>query len=307
MQSNNHMVDWLHRRGITDEVIQLFNITIFDHPQIGPCLRIPYTSTHSKYRRDPMDERKPKYLYDAGGKVTLFGLEHLTGATNTVLITEGELDALVAWSNNIPAVSSTGGALSFQAEWAVDLAHYQVILAFDNDDAGAEGMVKVLQYIPDAKVVFVPELPGVKDVSDFVARGGDLHALLSTARTYTSITDVEEDRQKRIAQWLPVRFHDRYFEVHRQQSERANRPVVDRSAIADETARAKAYPMTDLLEFRGRKTKCLWHSDSDPSLHYYEKTNSAYCFSCGKYADSIDVCRNLKNCSFKEAVKYLNS
>lgn len=71
--------------------------------------------------------------------------------------------------------------------------------------------------------------------------------------------------------------------------------------------KAKAYPITDLLEFnRANKAKCIFHEDKDPSLTYYPKTNSVYCWGCNTYADSIKVYRQLKNCSFIEAVKQLS-
>ena len=331
MQSNNHhMLSWLHKRGITDEVIALFNISIYEHPVIGECIKIPFTDTHSKYRRDPLDERKPKYLYDAGGKVTLFGADKIgyqqviytlpgderivckdpSKPINTVVITEGELDALVLWSMNIPAVSSTGGAMSFQPEWVDTLqamCHKNIYLCFDNDDAGAEGMVRVLRYLPNAKVIFIPETPGVKDISDFVSRGGDFHALMATAQSYPNITAVEADKALRKAQWLPTRFHDKYLDAHRQQAERANRPTPDRKDISDEVLRAKAYPLDNLIEFRQKKACCPWHNEKTASLVYYPKTNSADCFGgCGRSYDSIDAYRLKYGVGFKQAVEELN-
>lgn len=309
MQLNNRHQHWLNKRGVSDAVIELFNLTTYNHPQIGECIKIPYTDTHSKYRRDPLDDRKPKYLYDAGGKVELFGAEHLTGETNTVVITEGELDCLVLWSLNIQAVSSTGGALSFQPVWAdlFNLAGKQVYLCFDNDDAGAEGMVKVLKYLPNAKVIFIPEQPDVKDITDFVSRGGDFHALMASAQSYPDITAVEADKVLRKGQWLPTRFHNKYLDHHRQQHERANRPTPDRKDISDAVLRAKAYPMENLIDFTRKKACCPWHNEKTPSLAYYPKTNSAYCFGgCGRAYDAIDAYRIKYNVGFVEAVKALN-
>jgi DNA primase len=309
MQLNILHKEWLNKRGITDEVLRLFNITTHEHPQIGECIRIPYTDHHSKYRRDPLDDRKPKYLYDQGGKVTLYGLravQQMIGHTN-VVITEGELDALVLWSLNIPAVSSTGGAMSFQEEWATELMRYvsHVYLCFDNDDAGAEGMVKVLKYIPHAKVIFIPEQPHVKDISDFVARGGDFHSLMATAKSYPNITAVEADKALRKAQWLPTRFHDAYIDANRPQN--MTNEQVSKYTGDDRVLRAKSYPMTNLIEFRQKKACCPWHNDATPSLAYYPKTNTAYCFgSCGKAYDSIDAYRLKHGVGFIDAVKALN-
>lgn len=308
MQSNTNILhDWLHRRGITQDVIDMFGIQPYEHPQIGECIKIPISETHNKYRRHPLDEQKPKYLYDAGGKVTLYGFSHLQAEHTTVLITEGEADCLVAWSHNIPAVTSTGGAMSFQEEWAELLAGYDVTVCFDNDDAGAEGMVRVLKYIPYAKVLLLPERTGLKDISDFVAQGGDLHQLMQNARQYLSVNDVIEDRDKRKGIMLPIRFHNAYLDAHRQKEERATRTAPPTSYQGtDELLRAKSYPIPNLLEFTRLKALCPYHNEKTPSLSYYPKTNHVYCFGCGKHGDAIDVYRTIHNCSFKEAVEALN-
>ena len=301
----NHMIDFMHRRGITDEVMNLFNISIYDHPQIGECIKIPYSHKHSKYRRDPMSDAKPKYLYDAGGKVTLYGADKLR-EQGPLVITEGELDTLVCWSANIPAVSSTGGAMSFQEDWAITLAPYDVYLCFDNDAAGAEGMVKVLKYIPDAKVILFPNITGVKDVSDYVALGKDFRALMQSAKSYASIEEVIADKQSRDAVMLPTIFHEKYIEKAQEAHQRANRPVPT-SNKTDAVLRAKDYPMDNLIDFKRNFACCPWHNEKSPSLKYYPKTNSAYCFgACGKAYDSIDAYMFKHSVGFMEAVKELN-
>lgn len=297
------MMDWLHRRGITPSVLELFNVTIHNHPTIGECIRIPFSAEHAKYRRDPLSEQKPKYLYDTGGKVTLYGLDKLKEADKIVVVTEGELDTLVLWSQNIPAVSSTGGAMSFQEEWAERLAPYQVYLCFDNDDAGAEGMVKVLKYIPDAKVILVPETPGVKDVSDYVQRGGDFKKLMESAKSYPTIESIEQDKRDRDGQWLSTRFHDKLLDSKRRVEQRSSSTYTYEGD--DKVLKAKSYPMGNLVEFNRYKAKCLWHSDSSPSLHYYPKTNTAYCFGCGKAFDSIDAYMKIHGVGFKDALDKL--
>jgi hypothetical protein len=69
--------------------------------------------------------------------------------------------------------------------------------------------------------------------------------------------------------------------------------------------KAKQYPITSLLEFKGGKTLCIFHPDKKPSLYYYEKTNTCYCFSCHTYADSIKVYQQLKQCTFNQSLKAL--
>ncbi len=69
--------------------------------------------------------------------------------------------------------------------------------------------------------------------------------------------------------------------------------------------KAKEFPITDLIDFKGRTAKCIFHEDRNPSMHYYPKTNTCYCFSCNTYGDSIKVYQTINNCDFVTAVKAL--
>jgi len=68
---------------------------------------------------------------------------------------------------------------------------------------------------------------------------------------------------------------------------------------------AKSFPISELIEFKHGVAKCLFHNDTNPSMHYYPKTNTTYCFACQTYADSIKIYQTLNNCSFVDAVKKL--
>lgn len=333
---------FLNKRGITDKVIDAFSISSGDidflhlkNAIIIPVRHIDGTFSFNKYRRDPMEGPvKPKYLYDRGGKVTLYGADKLVaqyGANavgdkydamrNYVVITEGELDTLVCWSQNIPAVSSTGGAQSFQEEWVELLKGYSVYVCFDNDEAGHKGAIKVLENFASAgidpsrtpRVMFVPtNIPGVKDISDYVAHGGDLHALMQTAKQYLSIEDVEVERQRIAAQWGDYTFHTLYIDHHKTPTlpSNANGAARPTSQSDDRLKRAKSVDCTTLIEFnrRGRRypvAKCRWHDDHDPSLTYYARNNTTYCHVCSKYADAVDIVMERDGVTFKEALKIL--
>jgi len=301
--TNEAILDWLKRRGITENVLAIFNITTYKHPSIGPSIKIPYTETHAKYRRDPADERKPKYVNDVGGKVTLYAADKVDW-NKPVLITEGELDTLVAWSKNIQAVSSTGGARTFRPEWAKYFTG-KTYVCFDNDPTGAESMVKILSLIPDVYVVLIPDQPDVKDISDYVSRGGDLHSLLATAKQYPNIESIKEDMLERQATWRSTGFHKAYLD-NAQKELRQSTYKTPTYEGDDRVLKAKTVPITRLLKFSQKKTVCPWHNENTPSLHFYEKTNSVYCFGCGKYADAIDVYREVHGCGFKKAIDDLN-
>ena len=80
---------------------------------------------------------------------------------------------------------------------------------------------------------------------------------------------------------------------------KVNTNYIDKESVKD-------ILITDYLEFdRSRKRKCIWHDDNNPSMHYFPRTNSVYCFSCGKHGDIIDVVMQLHGCDFRQALKIL--
>lgn len=303
----NMFRDWLFRRRISDSVINEFNVHSGKHPVLGECIVIPVHDelgnfSFNKYRRNPISTDAPKYLYDKGAKILLYGASKIKNET-TVLITEGEMDCLVAWSANIPAVSGTGGAMSFPIEWKPQFEDKEVIICFDNDKAGGEGASRVLEIIPHAKILFLPDRPDIKDISDYVSNGGNLNELIRTAKKFNSIEDVLDDKAERASIWQSTYFHDAYIKKH-------SKPAFIRpkknSELTDKISRAKNFPITDLLSFTAGKAKCIWHKEKEPSLSYYPENNKVYCFGgCGRAYDAIDVYRQLNNCTFKEAVEKL--
>ena len=322
-------LSWLHKRGITDKVIDAFSISVGNVSHLGlseaiiiPVRHIDGSHSFNKYRRNPLEGNvKPKYLYDRGGKITLFGADQLVAqqlemsdkyrGTRVVVITEGELDTLVCWSLGIPAVSSTGGAQSFQEEWVDLLKGYAVYVCFDNDEAGYKGAVKVLSYLPDAKVIFIPKnIPDVKDISDYVARGGDFHALMRTAKSFPDLETVEAEKEAIAANWGDYTFHDLYIDANKKPSLPTSvGGAAPTSQSDDRVERAKSVDCLSLVEFKrnGRYplAKCLWHNDNTPSLTYYARNNSCYCHACAKYADAIDIVMARDGVTFKQAIKTL--
>lgn len=298
----NYLID----RKISEEAQAYFGI----YGDINNRIVIPINDENgkflfNKYRRSPLSEEGSKYTYDKGGKVTLYGYDKFKDCNN-IIICEGELEVAMLWSYRIPAISSTGGALSFQENWAEFFKDKEVILSFDNDKAGGEGMVKVLEYIPHAKILFIPDIPNIKDLSNYAMIGGNLHELIRTARGFLDIAEVKEDRIKRVAYFQSVHFHDAYIKKHT----KINTYVGDnkRTWSNDKVTNARGYLIPELLEFDIKgKAVCPFHNEKTGSLHYYKKTNTCYCFGgCGRAYDVIDIYRQINNCSFTEAVKFLN-
>lgn len=194
--------------------------------------------------------------------------------------------------------------MTFQPEWAELFKDKELILAFDNDDAGGQGMARALSFVPEAKVLLIPETPGVKDVSDYVERGGDLDRLLATAKHYDGIDDVRDDRSARLAMWMPTRFHDAYIKKYEEEHFKPTR--VPRSGDRSKIEDARAYPIANLLKFTQGKAICPFHTEKSGSLHLYKKENRTYCFGgCGKGYDAIDIYQKLHSVDFKTAMEEL--
>lgn len=308
MQLNNVFREWLHRRKITDSVIEEFSLT-GESEIIIPVLDKKGHFYFNKYRRSPLKDSGPKYWYDKGGTLALYAASKITPERD-VVATEGEMDCLVCWSHNIQAVSSTGGAMAFEDEWLIDLKRTKnrLIVCFDNDSAGGEGMARIWDADKSAAFVFLPDRPGVKDISDYVSGGGDLAELLKTAKEFPDEESVRSDRAERTALWKGTFFHDaalKRLDEKRSSDRKGPEATRARSVNGDKVARAKQYPIAELVAFSQGKAKCLWHSEATGSMHYFKDDERVFCFGCGKGGDAIDVYRQINSCSFKEAVEAL--
>lgn len=51
--------------------------------------------------------------------------------------------------------------------------------------------------------------------------------------------------------------------------------------------------------------RCPFHSEKSPSCHFYQSTNSFYCFGCGAGGDVITFIRLIENLDFMDAVRFL--
>lgn len=299
------MENWFSKRKITKEILDMFGVRWGDIPHFkSNGIIIPITKTHSKFRRDPRQDIKPKYIFDTGLQASLFASDFIK--KGRVVITEGEIDCMVLWSHNIQSVSGTTGALTFKQEWADFLKNIstEIIIALDNDKTGSQGMYRILKLLPDAKVLVIPDNNQVKDISDYVSLNGNIHDLLETAKHFSCIEDVIEDRNIRKANWQSTIFHDTYIELYNSEKNSNNKIKINRDFNKDDI---KKYPISNFIKFTNNKCNCIFHNEKTPSMQYYPETNSVYCFGCGQYADVITVVKTLYNLSYKEAVVFLKN
>ena len=298
-----HIQQFFTDRKISAETLADFQIG-YNGKIVYPVFDINGIKIFNLYRRDPNSVIGPRFSYDRGAHLSLYGIDKIKNE-KTIVIGEGLNDMLCLWSAGIPAVTSTGGAMSFAQEWAELFKGKEVIACLDGDQAGGEGMARIWEFIPTAKFVFIPEIHGMKDICDIASFGNDLHKVIGTARSFLDLEEIKEDRDNRVALWQPTWFHDAILNKHKEVPEEEKTKKSHFSG--DNLTRAKQFPINQLIKFnKDSKACCIWHTESGPSLHYYKKNNRVFCFACHKGGDSIDVYRQLNNCSLSEAIKFLS-
>jgi DNA primase len=277
-------------RGITDAVIDRFLLG-----WNGSRITIPIFDSRGEFAffklaKDPEDRTdSPKMLATAGAHAELYGWERVLAKPEDIIICEGEFDRLVLESHGLAAVTSTGGALTFRAEWADSLREIpRVYICFDSDLAGRVGAERVARLIPHARVLSWPEEIGEGgDVTDFFVHLG------RRREDFLSLLEA--------AQPLPPA--------------RPQPPLVrpsprDRSQIEQLKSRI---PIQDLVSryvplrpsganFTGC---CPFHDDRKPSFVVYPRTQSFYCFACQAHGDTFTFLMKKDQLTFPQAVETL--
>jgi DNA primase len=177
---------WLNARGITDKVIDLWQLGYSAGQYIAgiwvergitiPCMDCDTVVRYIKIRRPAGD---PKYRKLKGSQSGVFGLHNVLSA-NTVILTEGEFDAMLLdhaiWENSEIGVATFGSSTDrldpVTYGWAFQRAQ-RIIAAYDIDAAGLSGQTALS--LISGKVTRA-EIPQGKDITDYWKAGGDLAA-----------------------------------------------------------------------------------------------------------------------------------
>ena len=160
--------EYWYSRKLTDQTINEFFLGWDGKRFTIPALYrlIPFAVKRRKF--DVEDGIDAKYTSIEGSRVGLFNADNLAIA-HTVIICEGEIDCMLLHQNGFTAVSSTGGAGSWKADWSQFFSHVaNVFVIYDNDKAGVEGALKIKQSIRRAKIVTLPD--GINDIGDMYAK-----------------------------------------------------------------------------------------------------------------------------------------
>ena len=199
-----HIRQYLHQRGISDEIIERYQLGYGQFYQKN-WITIPIKDTDGEFyflklRQDP-DDGDEKMSYPKGIEAQVYDWENLENPLEKVIICEGELDRLILISKGIAAVTSTHGAGTFKKEWLASFDRCQEIyICFDNDDAGKRGAERVVQMFIEGgrdsvKLITLPDEVGEGgDITDyFVKLNGSVENLFGRyAKEYPEKIDVSK-------------------------------------------------------------------------------------------------------------------
>lgn len=332
--------NWLIDRGITEGTILDHSIG-WDGRIVIPVLDREGKRLFSKYRRSPLSDEGPKYQYDKGASSTLYNFGK--SWVSPLFIVEGELDCLLLLSRGQNAVSTTGGSGTFLEEWADEINEKfsEVYVCYDNDDSGLKGAIRVQALIPKAKMVFIPQEEGVKDVTDYLKKHTfqEFSKLVAGAKSYLIPKDIDEmpkkkshfkkvvdgfrdaanallvEKQKAIttrgSNVKPVLFMLEYVNRrHEHYSKTLKSWGKSFEGSNNDLEAAKKVPMATFVKFSfDGYAKCIFHNEKSGSMKYNDFTskfpNTVKCYGCGAMGDTVDVVMKINNCDMKQAIKII--
>jgi hypothetical protein len=157
---------YFKEHGITQASIKKFDITYNKKKIIFPIKDTEGNVLFNKYRYLDFDKSKdgPKFSYDEGSTSCLFNVGVLP-ENNYVFLVEGEPDCIRLDQEGIAAVCGTSGAGTFKEEWLELFDGKKVFVVYDNDKAGDEGSAKILDLLPTAIPIRLPD--GFKDICEY--------------------------------------------------------------------------------------------------------------------------------------------
>lgn len=179
-------LDYLRNRGLMDHTIKHFQLGYSPGVKIGklwikrgiviPC-KVNNQVWYLKLRL-PASGGQGKYGGVKGNRAAaIFNGDDLLNFP-VALFVEGEIDAMTAWQflNESMAVCTMGSATTLPdlAIWGPYLISLDVIMAaYDMDQAGEKGLVKLAQMSEKVKLAPLPD-GDWKDVNDYHLNGGDI-------------------------------------------------------------------------------------------------------------------------------------
>lgn len=184
------MLRWFELRGISRETVEAFKIGQLNHEKKGPVIVFPYLVDNElffmKYR--PLHDKKGMWT-SKDSEPCLFGWHIMPENARTLVIVEGELDAMAFYQGGVCAVSVPRGGGDgnkqdawIDAEWDRLQLFDTIYLALDNDEPGQRAAAHIARRLGQHRC-FLVDLGPHKDANEALLANMNLNTLFETART----------------------------------------------------------------------------------------------------------------------------
>ena len=156
----------LQKRNISQKTCQFFRIY-----RDAATLRFPYTTSDGVLSGFKIKNKQKEFYYEGKATDTLFAQHLFPSSGKRIVVTEGELDAASCYEamSGWPMVSLPHGAASAKKDIQKQIPFFQgydeIVLFFDNDDAGRKATEEAATVLPVGKVK-IARLEQYKDASD---------------------------------------------------------------------------------------------------------------------------------------------
>ena len=156
----------LQKRNISEKTCQFFRIF-----RDGNTLRFPYFTGDGVLQGFKLKNKKKEFYYEGTATDTLFAQHLFPSSGKRIVVFEGELDAASGYEamSGWPMVSLPHGAASAKKDIQKQIPLFQgyeeIVLFFDNDDAGRKATEEAATVLPVGKVK-IARLDKYKDASD---------------------------------------------------------------------------------------------------------------------------------------------
>src|SRR3990167_871874 len=155
--------EYLIQHGKTEGSVKKFGIEI-----TPTTIRISIKDINGKllFHKVRLLTAENKFIFNPKGSLgTIFNSEILKN-NSTIYLTEGEIDCIRLNQEGLPAVSGTNGAKTFKEDWAKFFEGKEVIICYDTDEKGIDGVNTVVEVLRKAKVCYLPK--DVKDICEYL-------------------------------------------------------------------------------------------------------------------------------------------
>ena len=188
-----------------------FNVSIDGNvARNEPCFTFPMYDGERRLVRHKLrsvNSKKGMRLAPKGGMWGFFGLNTVPGDSESVILTEGEYDAMSVYeATGKPAISLPNGASSLPVSLLPFLERFkQIYLWMDDDAAGQRGTDMFSRKLGEKRCLIVRNRSKdtilVKDANDALQKGVDLSVLLENAEVipHNAILRFEDIRGKVLA------------------------------------------------------------------------------------------------------------